>query len=456
MVGCSGAAAPAPVSLPPPPPPADAAVPDAPVRTARGGACHAATCADGLTCGALPQGYCLSGCDRCADGQCVDTWADGARCLARCATDRDCRRDEGYACDAAWHACLIPNSAAIVPRLCTADAHDDAFGPPEPLTTDHAIDPTAALADDGTLVALYARDDGTLASGVTGTQPRLVPTAAGELTAVWLGATGIELATTRDGTTWTAPRAAQAAGDDALAEPNVAPGYALYGSHGALRIRALGAPTAVTPVAGMRASALVGADRRLHVVALDGGPLGGYGSADQRIQYTVSRDGGRTFATPIQISARDEELPWFAAAPALALDERRGWLYVAYVRGGHDARWDIVVVALNGKQTRRAVIGDGCSIHMAPALALDPVTGTLHVGYYDSVGFAHATCTPGSCKVAGAIGTFPVSTARSGPRALGDRAALVIDNKRRTLHAVWASPAGVLHAVAKLQPTAAR
>ena len=111
-------------------------------------------------------------------------------------------------------------------------------------------------------------------------------------------------------------------------------------------------------------------------------------------------------------------------------------------------------MAMNGKIVKRAAIGDHCSIHMAPALALDPTTGTLHVAYYDSVGFAHATCAPGSCKVAGTLAAFPVSTARSGPRALGDHAALVVDDRRRRLHAVWASPGGVFHAVAKLQPAA--
>ena len=433
-------------------------LPDARTPTARGGACHADECADGLTCAALPQGYCLSGCDRCADGQCVDTWQDGARCLARCTTDRDCRTDEGYACDATWHACLLPNTAAIVPHLCTADRHDDAFGEPDQLTTDHAIDPTAAIADDGSLVALYQADGAVIRGALEtiGFAPRIARTPAG-FTAVWLSVHGVELSTSADGKVWAEPRGVQDPADNlAFEEPNVAPGYAMYGVAGALRLRPLAATTAITPMAGARGAIAVGADRRVHVATIDGGPLGGYGSADQRIQYTVSRDGGRTFAKPIQISARDEELPWFAAAPALAVDDRRGWLYIAYVRGGHDARWDIVVVAINGKQVKRAVIGDGCSIHMAPALALDAATGTLHVGYYDSVGFAHATCAPGSCTVAGALGTFPVSTARSGPRALGDRAALVLDDKRRRLHAVWAQPGGIYHAVATLQVVRAR
>jgi hypothetical protein len=103
-----------------------------------------------------------------------------------------------------------------------------------------------------------------------------------------------------------------------------------------------------------------------------------------------------------------------------------------------------------------------------PNLALDPTTGTLHVAYYDSEDargrFVHATCGPGGtkCKVLGAINSTPfatLATARHTSSSVGDYEALVVDDKRRVLHAVWAQPideAGkpitrIFHAQAKLK-----
>src|SRR4029453_10125675 len=68
--------------------------------------------------------------------------------------------------------------------------------------------------------------------------------------------------------------------------------YLVYAAQG-LRVRASrdGGATfgpARTALAGGYGNALVGFDGRLHVIAVTGGPLGGYGSADQRIEYTVS------------------------------------------------------------------------------------------------------------------------------------------------------------------------
>jgi hypothetical protein len=124
-----------------------------------------------------------------------------------------------------------------------------------------------------------------------------------------------------------------------------------------------------------------------------------------------------------------------------------------YVRGGRDAVWDLVIAATkdNGKTWKRTRIGDdlpGCAIHMVPALALDPVTGTLHVAWYDNRGggrFARATCTPGAakCTQQGAINDQPfaaLTAEHDTPRSLGETAALVVDAKRRVLHAVWAQP----------------
>ncbi|MBA3393093.1 MAG: exo-alpha-sialidase, partial [Deltaproteobacteria bacterium] len=192
---------------------------------------------------------------------------------------------------------------------------------------------------------------------------------------------------------------------------------------------------------------------RLHAVAIEGGPGGGFGTGDHRIHYTVSADGGRSFARPITVSRSDETLPYFFANPSIAVDTRRRWLYIAYVRGGRDARWDLVIAASrNGGQTwSRTRIGDdpACAIHMVPNLALDPTTGKLHLAWYDSRGpearFAHAVCGPGAtrCTQLGRINDIPfaaLSTTRDGARSIGDHQALVVDDKRRTLHAVWTQP----------------
>ena len=84
-------------------PPPDAAIipidapPDAPVALgARGERCP---CAEGLSCTALPGGYCAAASCADCDGACVDTTRFGELCAARCTKDSDCRADEGYVCD---------------------------------------------------------------------------------------------------------------------------------------------------------------------------------------------------------------------------------------------------------------------------------------------------------------------------------------------------------------------
>jgi hypothetical protein len=102
-----------------------------------------------------------------------------------------------------------------------------------------------------------------------------------------------------------------------------------------------------------------------------------------------------------------------------------------------------------GKTWRRTVIGDGCALHLVPNLALDPVTGTLHLAYYDNVGvvgrFVHATCNVGaaSCSPWGAINSEPFAAlplGRRTPITIGDRERITLDAKRRVLDVVWAQP----------------
>ncbi|MDQ3337832.1 MAG: glycoside hydrolase [Myxococcota bacterium] len=388
--------------------------------------------------------------------------ARGELCMARCERDADCRASEGYVCDRVWKACVMPNATAIVPRTCPTPrgiGRDTAFAPTTALVD--ANQAASAIAGDGRVVTVHAALFGPAAR-----DPSLAH-AGGVFFAAWSGG-GVMFATSKDGASWSTPVKL----DDSDGRPIVVAGggaiHVLF-AHEGMRVRTSrdGGKTfgaARTILAGGSGNATLGADGRLHVAAIDGSPLGAFGSANQRIQYT---NGGK----PVTVSRRDEMLPFYFANPSVAVDSRRKWIYVAYVRGGRDAVWDLVLAASKdgGATWTRTRIGDDppCAIHMVPNLALDPTTGTLHIAWYDSRGdkprFAHATCAPGlaKCTQVGRINDVPLatlSTVRNNATWIGDYETLVVDDKRRTLHAVWTQPvdeAGkivsrVFHAKAKL------
>lgn len=487
-----------------------------------------------MSCAPLPGGYCGSFCGVTGtpcDGSCVETPRAGELCMAKCSADADCRASEGYVCDPTWKACLLPNMAVIVPQSCPAPpgvARDPAFGASKRLSTAalpgvYQLEPSSVLTDDGGLVTLYISRTTPAAPNVLGLaridpqgvaaaidvpfpsrrannfDPWLARDSKGTIYATWLAFDGradqdIALAMSRDsGVTWTEQIAVedpvddcQSTQPDCLDKPMVVVGpdplrrfqeivYVLYAGDG-LRVRASrdGGKTfapAVTALAGIYGNAVVGRDGRLHVVTLNGGPRGAFGSADHAVEYTVSSDGGATFAKPITVNIRDEMLPFFFSNPSIAVDDRRGYVYVAYTRGGRDAKWDLVIAASRdrGKTWKRTRIGDdpSCAIHMVPNLALDPTTGTLHVAWYDSRAatgrFARATCMPGGtrCTQRGHIEDQPfaaLSTVRHGSKWIGEYQSLVVDARRRRLHAVWTQPveeagkviARVFHAAATL------
>jgi hypothetical protein len=454
----------------------------------RGESCRTAACAERLECVPnLPGGYCASACGvghAACDGACVET-RDGELCAKRCTSDRDCRTDEAYVCDPYWRACLVPNFAAIVAKQCatTTPPRDTAFG-------DSGRAAVAGSMRDG--VAAVLTDQGTLVARI---DARLARDRKGTLYAASVDdSKQISVATSSDrGVTWSTPMVAHDPSDcgegerACVAHPALAIGidprtrsdvvYLLYGAGAnGLRVRASRDAgktftTAAIALSGARGHAATSSDGRLHVVAMLGGPLGAYGSAQQRIEYAVSRDGGATFTPPVTISARDEMLPYWFSNPSVAVDDRRRWIYIAYARGGRDAAWDIVIAASkDGGATwkRTRVAGDGCAMHMVPNLAVDPATGTLHVAYYDTAGapgrFVHASCGPGvtKCKIAGAINSTPFATlslARNTSKWVGDFESLLVDDKRRLLHAVWAQTVDesgepvtrVFHASAKLK-----
>jgi hypothetical protein len=518
---------------PPRLPPPDSAPPPRELVARGGACGGEAKCGAEMMCVPnLPGGYCASFCGAtgtaCTGGVCVETARAGEVCMRGCANDTDCRADQGYVCDPQWKACIMPNMAALVPKACPQPKpeRDVAFGASEPWSTAkspgiYQFEPSAVLASDGGVTAMYITRGAMTEGNVLGVSridgkgiatigvpfssskgnhfdPWLARDRKGMLYAVWLGFDGrsehqeIALATSSDaGATWTTPIAVHDPGDckdgeqDCFDKPMVTVGvdpkskseivYVMYaGGEAGLRVRASrdGGKTfgaAVTALEGIYGTTVVGTDGRLHVATLDGGPNGAFGSADQRVEYTVSVDGGATFAKPITVSGRDEMIPFFFSNPSIAVDDRRKIIYVAYARGGRDAKWDIVVAATRdaGKTWTRTKLGDDCAIHMVPNVALDPTSGTLHVAWYDSDGggrFAHATCAVGaaSCTSAGAINGVPfaaLSTERHGSKWIGEYESLIVDDQRRVLHAVWTQPvdeAGkrvsrIFHASAKLR-----
>src|SRR5262249_50710741 len=148
----------------------------------------------------------------------------------------------------------------------------------------------------------------------------------------------IAYATTKDGVTWSEPKVVHDAADckdadggECLDKPMIAIGpdvkakakdvvYILYsGADAGLRVRALrdGAfgPT-VTATDGIYGTAAVSADGHLHIATLNGGPKGAFGSADQKVEYTVSADGGASFSPSITVSGPGEVIPFFFSNPA--------------------------------------------------------------------------------------------------------------------------------------------
>lgn len=449
----------------------------------------------------------------CAQGACVETWRAGEVCLASCTQDADCRTADGYVCDRAWHACVQPGMTALVPRSCPASGgRDGAFAAATQLSTAagpglYQFEPTGIVNDDGGITAMYltrgkitdgnplgvARIDGRGKPSIDGVfssgrgshfDPWVARDKHGTIYAVWLGFDGrgehqeIGFASSTDhGVTWSAsvpvhdPADCKEGEEDCLDKPMIAIGpdpvnpqreivyltYAGGGEEGGLRVRAsrdLGKTwsSPVTPLEGIYGNLVVSRDGHLHLVSLHGGPMGAYGSTDHKVEYVTSADGGKTFTKPQVVSAPGESLPFFFSNPSIAVDDRRGWIYLAYVRGGSDGLWDLVITASrdHGKTWTRTRLGDdpACAIHMVPNLALDPTTGTLHVAWYDSTGtgrFAHATCAIGAarCTVGGAINSLPfaaLSTERHGSKWVGEYETLLVDDKRRVLHAIWAQP----------------
>jgi hypothetical protein len=448
-------------------------------------------------------------------------------CARSCASDADCRAEQGYLCDPARKACTLPFLASLTLRACPAAAPPDGdFSAPVALSTAaspgvYQFEPAAALTPAGDLVVVYTSGGSILGKSFLGVarvpahgppvidQP--LPTSKqqhfdawvtasrdGAVHAVWLGHDGggvdrnaeIGYARSTDGgATWTAPVAIHAPEDCppntrfCLDKPMIAAGpvpgkpaqealRAFYSSEsgGGLRMRTSldGGKTwdaPITAIEGAYGDVAIDGKGRIHVaVAMaESRGAGAWGSADNAVAYTVSTD-GKAFGKPITVSAPGESIPFYFVNPTIAVDDRSGWVYVAYAAGTPDGRWDIQLAATGdgGKTWKRTKVNDDatCASHMVPNLALDPTDGTLHLTFLENRGgrghLAYATCKPAGGPCAAAVRASPdmaaYELARHSSKWLGEYGALVVDPKRRLLHAVWTHTVQEgPHAIARLR-----
>lgn len=206
----------------------------------------------------------------------------------------------------------------------------------------------------------------------------------------------------------------------------------------------------VTAVDGTYGDVAIDGKGAIHIAVARGSAAGAaaWGSSDNAIMYTVSKD-GRTFAAPVTVSASGESIPFFFINPTLAVDDRRGAIYVAYAAGTPDGRWDIsLTTTTDGGQTwTRTKVNDDatCANHMVPNLALDPTTGTVHLTFFENRGggghLAYTSCKPGGRSCAPVVRASPDMAAyelvRHSSKWLGEYEALLFDPQRNILHAVW-------------------
>jgi hypothetical protein len=146
-------------------------------------------------------------------------------------------------------------------------------------------------------------------------------------------------------------------------------------------------------------------------------------------------------------------------------------LYVAFPSGGPDGKWDILLATSTdgGKKWAYVKVNDDapCANHMTPTITLDAKTGRTYVAWLENRAgagrVALAVCEPGgkTCGPNQSVSETPFASysfARHSPRWLGEYFALVIDAKRRKLHAVWTQTVDeggkaigrIFHAEAKL------
>jgi hypothetical protein len=203
---------------------------------------------------------------------------------------------------------------------------------------------------------------------------------------------------------------------------------------------------------GAYGSVARGADDALHVVTMTGDEesedASSWGDRAVAVAYTVSTDHGHSWRARVRVNADTEPVPFFFSNPQVAVDDARHLLYVAYPSGLPDGQWQLrLATSSDGGitwQRRDADDAVACATRMAPQMAIEATTGVVHLTWLDNRdghGFvAYVRCAPGGqcAKVERISEPFArFSFARHLPHWLGEYGALVVDEERGVLHAVW-------------------
>ncbi len=375
--------------------------------------------------------------------------------------------------------------------------------PTSPGARRYDIEPAVALLPDGALaIAWNVRDPIWSASSGLVTarldrdghlEAKVLPTTRteafdawmtvaddGEAHLVWLAHDGgrpearmqIAHATSRDARSWTirepshlqadCPETAKGCLDKPMVVPTTAGIVTLYSTNTELRAVTPGARSSARVAGGANASVARTPDDVLHLVVVEDkeasaateeeGPEGAWGSAQITVSYVRSDDRGQSWKRISSPAAEGEPVPFFFSNPQIAVDAARGFTYVAYPTGTPEGAWIIRLATSSdgGRTWKRLTVNDDapCANHMAPQLALDPSTGTVHLIWLENRtgtgALVAAQCEPGGQRcgpnetVSGGFASY--SFERHLPAWLSEYGALVVDDERRTLHAVWTQP----------------
>ncbi len=459
----------------------------------------------------------------CDDGACVETSIGGEFCAASCNDDDDCRKDEGYVCDPTWKGCVLPGFAAPKFASCGEEQDDTGpFGAPHAVSSSagpglYHFEPAAALDKDGNVVALWIAGDRMGAPNALGLtridkdgnvvetdrrfdvgrdnafDPWMASDRAGNVHAVWLGFNGgrapekdmmIGYARSTDGgATWSVPVAVHAPSDcpdnapGCLDKPMIAIGpdatrpkdkkaeaiYVFYSASltGGMHMvvsRDGGKSFSAEPVKvldGVYGDVAIDGKGGIHVTALNGSREHPYGSPENFVEYTVSRDGGATFAAPTRVSGTDEAVPFFFVNPSLAVDDAGKKVSIGYT----NAEWKIVLASQKGATwTRAEMTRPGDCEAAVPNLAGDGKT--VHMIWESNGNGGQMSYSDGKkTQQTLSDGFASFSFARHSTKWTGEYQALLVDKKRKLLHAVWSQTvdeggvpiARIFHARGKLK-----
>jgi hypothetical protein len=336
----------------------------------------------------------------CPSGSaCVDLERGGEMCLRQCRQDSDCRKQDGYRCDGAAHVCAAEDSLAPVLPACQAKRPPRRrFGPAQQITDARARglwqnDVSAAIDAAGDVVMTYVavqrlgsgkpfvlpvsvlKSAGRVEHHVIATDrqqhtdPMIGAGADGTLYLTWLGWDGesmperhmqIGLTHSRDGIHWTKPidvHLPSDCPDDApgcMDKANVAVGprpglagesvYIAYG-HGSdvfnpRVVRSVDggehfSSVGDAPIGTIAQDLLVDAGGRVWLAGPHAWNYGHAGSSDS-VRWSVSDHAATSFSGAHEIQP-SLGVPLRVASTKIAVDRRRGFVYLVYAVG-HDGR----------------------------------------------------------------------------------------------------------------------